>query len=53
MCTKLPCAPNNLMIMQNTQEKADLQKMKVNNTKTRKVHADEGKLRTGGYIYAQ
>ena len=37
---KLPCASNNLR-MQNTQGKADLQKMKVNTTKIAKVHADE------------
>ena len=33
--------------MQNSQEKADLQKMKVNATKIRKVHMDGYKLRTG------
>ena len=48
MCTKLPCAPNNLVvIMQNLQEKANLQKTKVNATKIRKVRVDEYKLRTG------
>ena len=45
MCAMLPCAPNNLV--QNTQEKADLQKMKVNATKIQKVHADRNKLRIG------
>ena len=33
--------------MQNTQEKADLQKTKVNTTKIRKARADENKLLTG------
>ena len=33
--------------MQNVQEKADLQKMKVNATKIRKVQAGENKLRAG------
>ena len=33
--------------MQNTQEKADLQKTKVNATKIAKVRADGNKLRTG------
>ena len=51
MFVKLPCAPNSIssivVIMQNTQEKADLQKMKVNTTKIRKVCADGNKLRTG------
>ena len=53
MCTKLPCAPNNLaVIIQNTQEKADLKKTKVNATKVNatkitEVCADENKLRTG------
>ena len=36
-CAKLPCAPKN------TQEKAILQKTKVNTTKTRKVCADKNK----------
>ena len=46
MFAKLPCAPNNLIvIMQNSQEKADLQKTKVNATKIRKVRADGYKLR--------
>ena len=36
-----------VVIMQNTQEKADLQKVKVNAIKIRKVHADENKLRLG------
>ena len=45
MCAKLPYAPNDLSVwqllnMQNTQEKANLQKMKVNATKARKVHAN-------------
>ena len=48
MCTKLPCAPNTISsvveIMQNTQEKVDLQKTKV---KIRKVRADGNKLCTG------
>ena len=50
MCAKLPCVPNNIsmvVIMQNTQEKADLQKMKVNAMKITKVHADGNKLHTG------
>ena len=33
--------------MQNTQEKADLQKMKVNATKITKVRVDGNKLGTG------
>ena len=33
--------------MQNTQEKADLQKTKVNAMKIRKVRADRNKLRSG------
>ena len=42
MCGKLPCVPNNnflsmVVIMQNTQEKPNLQKTKVNNTKISKV----------------
>ena len=50
MCAKLPCAPNNIsmvVIMQNTQEKANLQKMKVNAMKITKACADGNKLRTG------
>ena len=48
MCAKLPCVPNNLVvIMQNSQEKADLQKTKVNTTKIRKVSANGYKLHTG------
>ena len=51
MCTKLPCTPNSISsvveIMQNTQEKADLQKTKVNVTKIRKVCMDGNKLCTG------
>ena len=47
MCAKLSCTPNNfVVIMQNPQEKADLQKTKVNGTKIRKVCADGYKLRT-------
>ena len=34
------------VIMQNTQEKADLQKMKVNTTKTRQVHVEGNKFCT-------
>ena len=33
--------------MQNTQEKVDLQRTKVNATKIRKVHADGNELCTG------
>ena len=48
MCAKLPRAPNNLVvIMQNSQEKANLQKTKVNATKMRKVHADGYEFHTG------
>ena len=53
MCTKLNyhvCLAiflSMVVIMQNTQEKADLQKMKVNATKITKVRADGNKLRTG------
>ena len=36
-----------VVIMQKTQEKANLQKMEVNATKIRKVRADGNKLRTG------
>ena len=36
-----------VVIMQNTQDKADLQKTKVNATKITKVRADGNKLRTG------
>ena len=36
-----------VMNMQNTQEKADLQKTKVITKKIRKVHADGNKLPTG------
>ena len=36
-----------VVIMQNTQEKADLQKMKVNAMKITKVRADGNKLHTG------
>ena len=42
-----------VVIMQNTQKSSDVQKMKVNTTKTRKVHANEDKLHTeknGGYM---
>ena len=44
MCTKLPHVSNNLCRIH---KKADLQKTKVNGTKTQKVHADENKLHTG------
>ena len=51
MCAKLPYATYSISsvveIMQNTQEKANLQKMKVNITKIRKVRADTNKLHTG------
>ena len=51
MCAKLPCVPNSISsvveITQNTQEKADLQKTKVNVMKIRKVPADRNKLHTG------
>ena len=36
-----------VMIMQNTQEKANLQKTKVNATKITKVRADGNKFHTG------
>ena len=36
-----------VLIMQNTQEKADLQKVKVNATKIRKVHVDGNKFVLG------
>ena len=45
MWAKLSCAPNNLV--QNTQEKAALQKTKVNATKIQKVRADRNKIFTG------
>ena len=46
------CAYNNIsqwwrVIIQNTHEKADLQKMKVNAIKITKVRADGNELRTG------
>ena len=48
MCAKLLCAPNNLVvIMQNSQEKVDLQRTKVNDMKIRKVYVDGYKLCTG------
>ena len=48
MCAKLPCVPNNLVvIMQNTQEKANLQKTKVNVTTIAKVCVDGNKLCSG------
>ena len=48
MCAKLPCVPNNLVvIMQNSQENSDLQKTKVNATKVRKVRVGGYKLRIG------
>ena len=53
MCTKLnyhvwlAIFLSMVVIMQNTQEKADLQKTKVNATKITKVRADGNKLRTG------
>ena len=38
MCAKLPCAPNNLVvIIHNSQEKFDLERTKINKTKIRKV----------------
>ena len=51
MCTKLPCVPNNisqwwLVIVQNTHEKADLQKTKVKAMKITKVRADGNKFRS-------
>ena len=50
MCAKLPCAPNRtpsmVVIMENTQEKTDLQKTKVNTAKIRKVRTDGNKLHT-------
>ena len=53
MCAKLPCAPNSISsmvaIMQNTQEKADLQKMKVNDTKIGKARVNGNKLYIGGH----
>ena len=52
MCAKLPCTCAQqyfsvVVIMQKTQEKANLQKMKVNAMKIPKVHADGNKLHTG------
>ena len=47
MCTKLPCTPNNIPQWQYTEEKADLQKTKVNTMKITKVRADGNKLHTG------
>ena len=45
MCAKIPRAPSNisqwkLVIMQNTNEKANLQKTKENTMKITKVHVD-------------
>ena len=45
MCAKLPYAPKNLVVIM--QEKADLQKTKVNAMKIRKVRADGYTLCTG------
>ena len=44
-----------IVIMQNTQEKANIQKMKVNTTKIRKICVDENKVFTGKEqkLYAQ
>ena len=52
MYAKLPYVLNNtyisiVVIMQNTQENANLQKTKANATKIRKVRADGNKLCTG------
>ena len=53
MCTKLSYYVrleiflSMVVIMQNTQEKVDLQKTKVNAMKITKVRADGNKLRTG------
>ena len=47
MCAKLPYVPTYLVIMQNIQEKANLQKTKANMTKITKVCADRNKLCTG------
>ena len=48
MCAKLQQYFSVVVIMQNTQEKADLQKTKVNATKiTEDVHADGNKFCTG------
>ena len=45
---------NGIVIMHNTQEKANLQKIKLNTTKIRKVREDGNKLcilgKNGGYI---
>ena len=45
MCTWQPYSM--VVIMQNSQEKADLQRIKVHATKIRKVHADRNKFCTG------
>ena len=52
MCAKILCVPNNIFlskvtIMQITQEKADLQKTKVDNTTIRKFLVVRYKLSTG------
>ena len=47
MCAKVLCRPNNLVVItQNSQEKADLQKMKINAMKIGKVHSNGNKLHT-------
>ena len=61
MRAKLPCVPNIFIsqwqpvIMQNTQEKPDLQKTKGNAMKITKVRVDENKFHTGKEwrLYAQ
>ena len=46
MCAKLPCALTIILNGNNTQEKINLQKTKVNSTKITKVHTDRNKLHT-------
>ena len=41
------CTPHNIVTIQNTQEKANLQKTRVNDTKTERVHVDRNKLPPG------
>ena len=46
-CPLHTCGISLVVIMQNSQEKADLQQTKVNATKVRKVCVDGNKLRMG------
>ena len=47
MCAELSCVPNNLSIIQNAQEKANLWETKVNATKAIKVSMDGNNICPG------